>query len=106
MNQTQYDCVICLTSFDKKEDIKQLCENSQNHIMCNDCYLDIVSNCIIKKRNIRCPFCIKIDNLRLFNFYTVAKNCFILLLILFFSLLSSRLMGVILAFNKAIIAYK
>ncbi len=57
MSQIQYDCVICLTSFDKKEDVKQLCENSQNHIMCNDCYLDIVSNCIIKKRNIRCPYC-------------------------------------------------
>lgn len=57
MNQTQYDCVICLTSFDKKEDIKQLCKNSKDHIMCNDCYLDILTRVIIEKKDVQCPYC-------------------------------------------------
>lgn len=57
MDLIQYNCVICLTTFEKKEDIKQLCKNSKSHIMCNDCYLNILTPVILEKKDIQCPYC-------------------------------------------------
>ncbi len=52
-----YDCVICLSTFHNCDDIKQLCSNSNEHIMCNNCYVDVVSKSIEEHKDISCPYC-------------------------------------------------
>ncbi len=59
-----YDCVICLSTFHNSNEIKQLCNNSKEHIICNDCYLDVVSKSIEEHKDIHCPYCRnKVQNL-------------------------------------------
>lgn len=42
MGTIQYDCIVCFGSYENGDDLKNLCVNSKEHILCNDCYWHIV----------------------------------------------------------------
>jgi hypothetical protein len=54
---SKYECIICFDIFENKEDIKQLCKSSKEHILCIHCYISLLENCIIHKKNFSCPYC-------------------------------------------------
>ncbi len=58
MDLVQYDCIICLSSYENSKDIKNLCVNFPTHILCNDCYWHMVTRALIEKKDtIHCPYC-------------------------------------------------
>ncbi len=54
---SKYECIICFDIFENKNDIKQLCKSSKDHILCIHCYISLLENCIIHKKNFSCPYC-------------------------------------------------
>jgi hypothetical protein len=53
----KYDCIICFETFDNNDDVKQLCKNSKEHILCNDCYFDMLAHSVINNKHFHCPYC-------------------------------------------------